>query len=104
VIARTWRGWSSAAEAPAYLAHLETATFPALGGIDGFEGSYVLRRDVDGEVEFLVVTLWSSLDAVRAFAGDDHERAVVPLEAERVLARFDPAVTHYEVALRGGAA
>jgi heme-degrading monooxygenase HmoA len=101
MIGRLWRGWTTAALAPAYVAHLREATFPALARLDGHEGAYALRREADGEVEVVVLTLWRSLDAVRAFAGDDYELAVVPPEAEQALTRFDEKVTHYEVALRG---
>jgi heme-degrading monooxygenase HmoA len=101
MIGRVWRGWTTAELATGYVAHLRDATFPALAGIDGHAGAYALRREADGEVEFVVLTLWHSLDAVRAFAGDDYEVAVVPPEAERVLTRFEDTVTHYEVALKG---
>jgi len=92
-----WRGWSTTELAPAYEEHLRDVTFPALREIAGHEGAYVLRRDDGDDVEFVVVTLWASMDAVRAFAGDEHEAAVVPPEARRVLTRFDETVTHYEV-------
>lgn len=101
MIGRVWRGWTTAELAPGYVAHLHDTTFPELAGIDGHAGAYALRRETGGEVEFLVLTLWRSLDAVRAFAGDDYELAVVPPEAERVLTRFDETVSHYEVALKG---
>ena len=78
------------------------ATFPALARIDGHEGAYALRREVDGEVEFVVLTLWRSLDAVRAFAGDDYDIAVIPPEARRSLTRFEETVDHFEVAVEGG--
>ncbi len=97
MIARHWRGWTTAANASVYEEHLRSTTFPQLATIDGHEGVYVLRRP-DGElVEFGVVTLWRSLDAVRAFAGADYETAVVPRPARRVLERFDETVLHYEV-------
>jgi heme-degrading monooxygenase HmoA len=100
VIARHWRGWSTPELAPAYEEHLRTQTFPALRAIDGHADAFFLRRDDGDEVELLVITLWESLDAIRAFAGDDYERAVVPPEAQRLLTRFDGRVTHYDVAAR----
>jgi heme-degrading monooxygenase HmoA len=89
----------AAADADAYEDHLRRATLPALREIAGYEGGYVLRRETDGGIDFIVLTLWASLDAVRAFAGEDYERAVVPPEAERLLARFDKRAVHYDVAL-----
>ena len=102
MIGRLWRDWSTPALARSYEEHLRTATFPALAEIDGHEGAYALRREADGEVEFVVLTLWRSLDAVRAFAGDDYQLAVVPPEARRSLTRFDETVDHFEVAVEGG--
>jgi heme-degrading monooxygenase HmoA len=103
MIGRLWRGWTMAEGAREYVAHLEEATFPALAGIDGFEGSYALRRETDEDVEFVVLTLWRSLDAVRTFAGEEYDVAVVPREARRVLTRFDPTVAHYQVVAERGA-
>ncbi len=99
MIGRLWHGTSAHAEAEAYEDHLRRATLPALREIVGYEGGYVLRRETGGGVDFLVLTLWGSLDAVRAFAGDDYELAVVPPEAERLLARFDERAVHYDVLL-----
>jgi heme-degrading monooxygenase HmoA len=65
--------------------------------IHGHRGARVLRRDDGGQVEFLVMTFWDSMDAVRRFAGEDPERAVVEPEARAVLAEYDELVRHYEV-------
>ena len=59
-------------------------------------GASILRRVVSEGVEFVVVTRWTSFDAIRAFAGDDDERAVVPPQAQAMI-EFDPVVRHYEV-------
>ena len=104
MVGRLWRGWTTAQDAAAYVAHLRDATFPELGRLDGFRGSFALHRETDDGAEFVVLTLWRSLDDVRAFAGDDHEAAVVPPEARRVLTRFDERVSHYDVALEGAPA
>jgi len=99
VIGRVWRGVALVADADAYVAHLKRATLPALRAIPGHQGSYVLRRDSGGTVEFVVITLWDSLEAIGAFAGDDHEAAVVPAEAQRLLTAYDERAVHYDVAL-----
>ena len=104
MVGRLWRGWTTAQGADAYIAHLSGSTFPELGRLDGFRGSFALRRESDDGVELVVLTLWRSLDDVRVFAGDDHEAAVVPPEARRVLTRFDERVRHYDVALEGAPA
>jgi heme-degrading monooxygenase HmoA len=70
---------------------------PDLRRIAGFSGAYLFEREQDGEVGVLVMTLWDSLDAVRAFAGTDIDAAVVEAEARAVLARYDPMVSHHTV-------
>ncbi|MEW6322996.1 MAG: antibiotic biosynthesis monooxygenase [Acidobacteriota bacterium] len=97
MIARHWRGLARREHADRYLDHLRSDTFRQLHGIDGFIDAAVLRRDVPDGVEFLVVTRWESLDAVRRFAGDDAEVAVVPEPARQMLVDFDRRVLHYDV-------
>lgn len=55
----------------------------------------MLRRDLGELTEFLTVTLWESLAAVRAFAGDDYETAVFYPEDERFLVERDERCTYY---------
>jgi heme-degrading monooxygenase HmoA len=67
------------------------------GHVPGFRGGYVSRRDSDGEVEFLVLTLFDSWEDVRRFAGEDYEVPVIEPEAARLLTRGDERAAHYEV-------
>src|SRR5947208_8400817 len=98
VLARLWHGWTSPENADAYERLLRAEVLPGIESrIGGFRGVYLLRNEVAEEVEFVTVTLWESLEAVREFGGDDHEAAVVPRDAQRVLSRFDERVVHYEV-------
>ena len=99
MIARLWHGWTTVDDAPRYEEHLRQETFPRLRGIEGYVDGYLLRRDSGDRVDFTVLTLWESLDAIRAFAGDDYETAVVPDAARLVLRGFDECVTHHEVAI-----
>jgi heme-degrading monooxygenase HmoA len=100
VIARVWRGWTKPEDGDAYEEHLRANVFPALtAGVPGFRGGYVTRRDLDGEVEFLVMTLFDSLESVRAFAGDDYEVPVIEPEAAQLLSRADERAAHYEVVI-----
>ncbi|MBS0517373.1 MAG: hypothetical protein JSR90_01705 [Proteobacteria bacterium] len=66
--------------------------------LPGHRGAWLLRRDLDGQVEFLVLTLWDSLDAIRAFAGGDLSVAVVEPEGRAALETFDDFASHYDVA------
>ena len=100
MIARWWRGWAATPEnAHAYEELLRETILPWVAGHEGHRGSYLVRRDVEEGVEFATLTLWDSLDSVRAFAGEDYEVAVVPEAARAVLSRWDERSAHYEVAV-----
>jgi hypothetical protein len=98
VIARVWHGWTKPENADAYEEFMRTNLLPTLTGhVPGFRGGYLSRRDSDGEVEFLVMTLFDSFEDVRLFAGDDYELPVIEPEAARLLSRGDDRAVHYEV-------
>jgi heme-degrading monooxygenase HmoA len=97
MVARHWTGWTRVHDADAYETLLRETVLPALQRIDGYRGGYVLRRADGDEVQFVVVNLFASLDAVRAFAGPDYEAAVFEPEARRLLSRFEPKALHYDV-------
>ncbi len=101
MIARLWRGVAVAGNADAYQRHATTTVFPALREIAGHRGAYLLKRIVGGRTEFLALTLWESIEAIRAFAGAEPETAVVEPEARAVLAEFDDFARHYEIAYDG---
>lgn len=96
MIARHWRGIAKVSSVDLYLEHLRSETLPALANIPGFVDASILRRDVAAGVEFLVVTRWASLDAIRAFAGADVEQAVVPDQVDAMMVEWDRAVKHYD--------
>src|SRR5262245_14634598 len=96
MIARIWHGWTTPANAQAYENLLRGEVLPGIHRIDGYRDAYLLCRDAGDEVEFVTVTLFDSLDAVKAFAGEDYERAVVLPEARSLLSRFDERSVHYE--------
>jgi len=100
MIARLWRGQATNAQADAYFRHVTGTVFPSLKDLAGHRGAWLLRRQADGQTEFLALTLWESLDSIRAFAGDDIATAIVEPEARAVLADFDDFARHYEVAFR----
>ena len=97
MIARSWHGRALSAKAHEYEQHVTGRVLPALDRIAGYCGGMVLRQDREGEVEFVVLTLWDSMNAVREFAGETPERAVVEPAAKAVLTAFDAFVNHYEV-------
>jgi len=100
MIGRLWHGWTSPENADAYEELLRTRVLPRIDRLGGHRGSYLLRRERDGRVEFATLTLWESLDAVRAFAGDEYEVAVVPPEAQALLDDYDRTSAHFEVVVQ----
>jgi heme-degrading monooxygenase HmoA len=96
MIARIWRGWTRAEEEAAYVQYLEATGAPASRGTGGNRGFYILHRVVGDRAEFVTMSLWDSLDAVRGFAGDDVEKAVFYPEDERFLVDRELTVSHYE--------
>ena len=96
-ILRMWKGQATPEKAEIYVQHARKHVFPELRRIEGHRGAYLLRRAMNGAVEFVVLTLWDSMDAVRKFAGAKPQRAVVAPDAQALLSRFDDFVSHYEV-------
>jgi hypothetical protein len=99
MIARLWHGWTSGANADKYEALLRDEIFLGIASrnIPGFHRIRLLRRSHGTEVEFVTIMEFESLEAVRTFAGDDYEAAVVPPKARALLARFDARSQHFEV-------
>ena len=99
MIVRIWHGWTSLENADTYETLLKEEIFVGIENrrIPGFNGIQLLRRDASAEVEFVTIMLFDSLAAVREFAGEDYELAVVPPKARAVLAHFDDRSQHYEL-------
>jgi len=99
MISRIWHGWTTPQSADEYETLLKEEIFVGIQNrqIDGFMDIQLLRREVHEEVEFVTIMRFESLDAVREFAGDDYEIAVVPKKARKLLSRFDERSQHYEV-------
>lgn len=97
MIARVWTARATRAGAPQYAAYFTAHVLPELGAIDGYKGAKVLTADRDGAVDVMVVTWWASLDAVRAFAGEAIDTAVVHPAAAALLTGFDRDVKHFTV-------
>jgi len=97
MISRQWRGLAKTARADEYVEHLRKETFPQLRAIPGFLSASILRRNVAGGVEFLVVTRWNSMGAIQQFAGRDAQVAVVPKQVQELMIEYDREARHYEV-------
>ncbi|MCJ7625612.1 MAG: hypothetical protein MUO76_19130 [Anaerolineaceae bacterium] len=99
MISRIWHGWTTPANADVYETMLKEEIFVGIQNqhIRGFRSIQLLRREVGDEVEFVTMMVFDSLDAVREFAGEDYEAAVVHKKARAVLSRFDERSQHYEI-------
>lgn len=99
MISRIWHGWTLPENADAYESLLKSEIFRGIQGrqIAGYRGIHLFRRDLGQEVEFVTVMWFDSTEAVRAFAGEDYEVAVVPPKARALLSHFDARSQHYEV-------
>lgn len=99
IIERVWHGWTSHENAFAYEELLKKEIFISIGkrDIKGYIGIKLLVRKHEEEVEFITIMRFDSIDAVRAFAGEDYEKSVVPEKAQKLLLRFDEKAAHYEV-------
>ncbi len=99
MISRVWHGWTIPANADDYEELLKSEIFGGIQNrqIAGYRGIQLFRRSLDTEIEFVTIMWFDSLDAVRAFAGQDYEIAVVPPKARTLLSRFDARSQHYEV-------
>jgi len=99
MISRIWHGYTTPENADVYEGLLKEEIFIGIKdrNIQGFHEIQLFRRDVGDEVEFITVMWFDSIAAVRIFAGEDYEAAVVPPKARAVLKRFDARSQHYEV-------
>ena len=95
MITRLWRGWTATENADAYERFLLTELFPSMRDIAGFRGADVLRRDEQGEVAFVTLTRFDTLDAIRAFAGEDYETPVLEPAARALLSHYDRRAQHF---------
>jgi antibiotic biosynthesis monooxygenase (ABM) superfamily enzyme len=96
VITRLWRGWTAPEDADAYERFLLDELFPSMGAIRGFLGADVLRRPDADEVGFVTLTRFDSLEAIRAFAGEDCEVPVLEPRARQLLSRHDARAQHFD--------
>jgi heme-degrading monooxygenase HmoA len=102
VIARIWRGAVRSEDGDAYVRYIENTGLKAYAETPGNRGAWMLRRDLGELTEILTFTLWESLHAVKAFAGEDYETAVFYPEDDRFLVERDEKCAHYEVASAAG--
>lgn len=97
MIARIWRGAVAQSDGDAYAEYMNATGVAGYTSTPGNRGVWMLRRDVGGKTEFMMFTLWDSMDAIKGFAGEQPEVAVFYPEDDRFLIERDEFVSHYEV-------
>ena len=98
MVARVWHGYTTPEHADAYEKMLKPELLPGISKVKGYKGSYLLRRSLEAEVEFITIMLWDSIESIRAVAGPNYEIAVIPEDRKQHLSHFDAKAAHYEVA------
>ena len=99
-IVRVWKGYGTADGVQQYCDdHFTKTVLPQLRALEGFLCANVLVRSMENETEVVVATVWDSVDSIKAFAGQDHDVAVVERVVRDLLDRFDDRVTHFAVAV-----
>jgi heme-degrading monooxygenase HmoA len=99
-IVRVWGGFGTETGVERYCReHFPNSVLPHLRSIDGFIEVTVMTRKGRDETEVVVATTWDSIESVKAFAGEDYEKAVVEPVVRELLNRFDDRVAHFTVAL-----
>ena len=98
MIVRIWQGTVARSDGDTYAQYMHHTGIAGYASTEGNRGVWMLRRDIDDQTEFVMFTLWDSMDAVKAFAGDQPEVAVYYPEDDRYLIERGEFVSHYEVA------
>jgi len=99
MISRIWHGYTTPDNADLYESLLKTEIFKGIKNrqIKGFKGIHLFRRKIENEIEFITLMWFENLEAVKVFAGEDYETAVVPPKARALLSHYDHRSQHYEV-------
>ena len=98
MIARIWKGWTSVRDTDRYAEYITETGIRGLRSTPGNCGAYLLHRPAGDRTEFVVVSFWDGIEGIRAFAGDEVDKAVFYPEDERYLVDREWRVNHYRVA------
>jgi heme-degrading monooxygenase HmoA len=100
MIARIWRGAVLLEDSDAYADYMQDTGVAGYARTPGNRGVWMLRRDLGDRTEFVMFTLWDSIEAIKAFAGEDYETAVFYPEDDRFLVERELKSAHYELHTR----
>jgi heme-degrading monooxygenase HmoA len=96
MIARLWHGVVPLEKAEQYLKLMRTVAIPDYQRIPGNKRAIVLQRNEGDVAHFMTFTLWDSIESIRAFAGEDINRAKYYDFDASYLAELEPTVHHFE--------
>ena len=99
MVSRHWTGLVKKERAGDYILHLQNETFKKIGTIPGFVSAKILHRELDDGTEFLIITEWENIEAIKEFAGENYRIAVIPQIAKEMMVRFDDEAKHYKITL-----
>jgi heme-degrading monooxygenase HmoA len=99
MISRHWTGLVKKERANDYILHLQNDTFKKIKILPGFISANILQRELEDGIEFLIITTWENIEAIKQFAGENYQVAVVPQIAKEMMIRFDSEAKHYEIKL-----
>ena len=97
MIMRIWKGSTRRSDSDSYYKYLQETGVKEYRETTGNHGVYVLRRNEGDHSEFLLLSLWDSVESIKGFAGSDYEKAVFYPEDAKYLVEFDKHVDHFEV-------
>lgn len=99
MIARIWHGYTKPEHESVYEIMLREEIFIGIRekNMNGFIDIQLLKRKLENEVEFITIMRFESINAVKNFAGNDYEKAVIYEDAKPLLVRYDERSQHYEI-------
>lgn len=96
-IMRIWRGETPTSRAAEYLERMTPVALADYTRVAGNRGAWVLSRAQGDVTEVITLSLWESMESIRAFAGDDLDRAKYYDFDPDYLVSLPPTVEHWEV-------
>lgn len=97
MIARIWHGYVKPEDADAYEVKLKPELLPGISKVPGYRGAMLLRRQVGDEVEFITITFWDSIEAIKSMGGKNYEASILREDRLKYLTRYDTQSAHYEI-------
>jgi hypothetical protein len=99
MIVRIWQGVALEHNADLFRRHFADTVLPLFQEAKGFLGFTMLERKERDRIEFVIISRWDTMDAIRAVAGIMPDKSVLMAEGRAFLEEADDYVSHYIVAM-----